>query len=80
MTRTANTLQHHPIGRKNPVTLPADMETGAFLDWVDEQLDIEIAERGGFTDREAEDFADKCKSNPGWLEKMLVIYNREASC
>lgn len=76
--RTANTLQHHPIGRKNPVTLPADMETGAFLDWVDEQLNIEIAERSGFTDREAEDFADERKANSAWLAQMLTIYNQEA--
>lgn len=76
--RTANTLQHHPIGRKHPVTLPADMETGAFLDWVDEQLNIEIAERGGFTDREAEDFADERKADSKWLGQMLVIYNQEA--
>ena len=46
-----------------------------FLDWLDEQLDIEVSERGGFTDREAEDFKDSRKKDAAWVDKMEIVYN-----
>ena len=47
-----------------------------FDTWLDEQLSIEVAERGGFTDREAEEFTEQRKEDPYFVSNMRTIYDR----
>ena len=47
-----------------------------FDTWLDEQLSIEVAERGGFTDREVEEFTEQRKEDPYFVSNMRTIYDR----
>lgn len=53
------------------------MSTNNFEEWLREHLSIEIAEIGGMTDRESDEFTENRMGDQRYVQKMRAVFDRE---